>query len=791
MMRRVMANRPEKLGNAPEASREPTAAASPTGKPGKGQIQLTPVGSPGAPSADRGPAGGHTPGRETPALSKRQGTDRKDLYPPWAFDSILDGLISGKISGRAVNRADAHLLVDLLIFLEWQPSASHIAGAIPYLIDRLGKSDLRRLMENLGFRCVAHRMRGRQMRIHDKTATVVLLENKLWRLETCARKTFCLTRPASDGEGQVRREIQPFQSYDLLFCSSIHPENEQEIFGPHRSFITDLFASLARESRTLIVLSVLTGVLTILFSIAVIFLFNLVVSGQEPEVISAVLIAVAAVFAVDLGFRALKARMLGRIAASSEYRVGTALFDKLVKLPRKMIDQAPISEQAVRLRELEGLRDLFSSAFLMVLLELPVSLMLIATIAAFSPLLAFVLLGVIAIFFLLGICLVPAVARGAADLSAARRALLRLQMEAIENGSALSRNGLAWPWMEKANRICAIAIRARFRLARATSLLETVSYLSVPVCVASVIFLGAVQVVAGNLTGGVLIAATMLTWRVLAPIQQGLVLLPKVKDLLRLFLQIDTIMKFPSEEAMPNIARQKVDAMPLQASNIVLKGAKSNVPALAAVTLTVPAGMLVTVGGASGAGKSALLGVLAGQIKPQAGNVHLGSNCLTALSSSTLGRRIMLVPSDAPLIYGTLAQNLRFAEPLADHAEIRAVLDEVGLGPLVERLPHGIDSRIDPMTDKALLSGGVRTAVAVAQALLISPAVLMIDEASEDVDPRIETAIFSAVKKRRGQMTTLLVTHRPSVVRASDAMIELANGRARLRNIQNQQDVAV
>ncbi len=697
------------------------------------------------------------------------------IFPMWDSDLILDGLIAGKISGRPMNRPDAYLLMDVLRSIGWAPSASLLAGATPYLIDRLVMRDMRSLIANLGFRCLKRRLQGRELRDYDKAVTLVELEGYLWRIEPSTRGARHLVRPAPDGQDDQRRRIHPFKSYDILFCAQSDSSVERDILTKHRGFTADLFAGFSAEGRLLVLLTLLTGALTVLFSLAVIFLFNLVVSGQQPSVILAVLVAVCAMFLVDYGFRMVRSRILGQIAGKTEHKLGTALFDKLMRLPRKMIDQAPISEQTMRLRELEGMRDLFASPFASVLLELPVTVILIGVIAAFSAELALLLTGAILFFLTLGLCVLPAVVRRTADLSAARRALMQLQMEAIEKSDMLSRNGLAWPWKENAHRVASMAVRSRFRLARATALLETVSYLCVPASVVGVIFFGTVQVISGNLTGGALIAATMLTWRALAPVQQGLLLVPKVKDLARLFRQIDTMMRFPNQEIVPDIGKSYAEPQLLRASNIVLRNASSEMPALAGVSLDVPPGMLVSVSGASGSGKSALLGVLAGQIPPQAGSVWLGSSCLTELPSALLGRRIVFVPPRTPLVYGTLAQNLRFADPLAGDAAITDVLREVGLGGLIEKLPEGIHNRIDPVSDKALLSGGVRMAVAVAQGLLISPAVLMIDEAAEDVDPGIETAIFAAVQRRRGRMTTLLVTQRPSIIRGSDGLLEVVN----------------
>lgn len=709
----------------------------------------------------------------------------------WDYDALLDGLLSGSISGRPMDPQDSSLLLGLLEKLGWAPDAGRLAGAMPYLIDRLELSTLREVMRNLGYTCRVQRLHPRNIPRDGVAGLLVGDSDRLWALDPSSGKKMRALRPAI---GKTNADLRNLRSRRR--CAFVDFAPSSAPFAHERatlraSFTFETFMRFAPDLRLSLLLTLISGALTVMFSIMVIFLFDLVISGQQPTVLVALLVAAGTLFLLDLGFRSLKARLMGRTSGRFEYILGGALFDKLLKLPRKMIDQAPISEQTVRLRELEGLRDVFAGPFAIVTLELPVTMILIAAIAFLSPPLALVLFGLVIVFMLAGVSLVPALTRRAAHLSKARNALTQIQMELIQKKEFIARNGLAWPWMEKSRRAVSEVVTARFHLSRAASSLEALSYLFMPLAATSVIFIGAERAIAGALSGGQLVAITMLTWRAVAPIQQGLLILPKTRDLMRLFKQIDTMMRFAEEENLPDIEKQNHRAVSLSASNVFLRGPQAHVPTLAGVSLDVPGGLFVSVTGASGSGKSVLLGVLSGQIQPQAGSVRLGTINLAEMSNSALGSRIMLIPQRPLLIYGSLAQNLRFVDPLVSDAQIEAVLTEVGLARLLARLPDGIHTRIDPTVDTTLLSGGVRTAVSVAQALLKKPAVLMLDEPSEDVDPAIDMALIEALKRRRGDMTSLVVTHRPSVIRATDAILQIADGRARLQLNTETRDQAV
>lgn len=698
----------------------------------------------------------------------------------WDIDAIFEGLLSGKISGTPMDLNDANLLLTLLEKLGWSPDAGRLADAMPYFVDQLDVYGVCSIMRHLGYRCNFQNLRGDSIPRGHPTGIIVGPDDRIWTVDDTKKYVGTMRRSGLSARDADVRLLNPLKTYSYVYFEIDPSLSDLNARRLRQSFSTDTISRFMPDLRLALLLTLMSGVLTILFSAIVIFLFDLVLSGQQTLVIGAVLAAAGALFLFDLGFRSLKARLLGRISGRFEFLLGRALFDKLLKLPRQMIDQAPVSEQTVRLRELEGIRDVFAGPFAIVALEIPGTLLLIAVITYFSPVLGLLLVGLIIVFMIAGLCLIPSLVRRAAILSDARGALTRIQIELIEKQHVIARNGLAWPWARKAERALGTVVSARFRLARSASRLEALSYLFLPTAAASVIFIGAERAIAGLLSGGELIAVTMLTWRAVAPIQQGLIIMPKVGDLLRLFKQIDTMMRFAEEENLPGIEKTEQQAGKLTTANIFLRRPQAHAPTLAGVSLEIPKGLFVSVTGASGSGKSTLLSVLSGQTQPQAGSVRLDDISISEMSNHALAQCIMLVPPKPLLIYGTLAQNLRFVDPLVSDEKIDDLLSEVGLSRLIERMPNGIHNRIDPALDEALLSGGVRTAVAVAQALLIKPSVLLLDEASEDIDPVVDEAIMTAIKNRRDRMTSLVVTHRPSTIRDSDAVLKITGGRAGL-----------
>ena len=175
-------------------------------------------------------------------------------------------------------------------------------------------------------------------------------------------------------------------------------------------------------------------------------------------------------------------------------------------------------------------------------------------------------------------------------------------------------------------------------------------------------------------------------------------------------------------------------------------------------------------------------GVLSGQVVPQAGAVLFNDLNLTQLSRGFRARNIAYVSQKPLFIYGSVAQNLRLADPTADDEKLLLVLEEMGLGAWIAALPNGINTRMDPSVDGAYLSASVLTSLSVAQALLTDPLVLLLDEPAGNMDALLEARLIEALERRRGHMTSIVVTYRPSLIKRADKVIILNAGSAIMRD---------
>jgi ABC-type multidrug transport system fused ATPase/permease subunit len=197
--------------------------------------------------------------------------------------------------------------------------------------------------------------------------------------------------------------------------------------------------------------------------------------------------------------------------------------------------------------------------------------------------------------------------------------------------------------------------------------------------------------------------------------------------------------------------------------------------ALADVDLTIPPGQTVALVGATGAGKSTFAKLVARFYDPTSGSVLVDGVDLRDVRASSLRRQMGIVPQEAFLFSGSIRENIGFGRADATDAEIEAAVDAVGAGDIIERLESGLDTQVGERGVQ--LSAGQRQLVAFARALVADPRILILDEATSNVDLHTEGKLEVAMRRLLAGRTSIVIAHRLSTIRQSGRIVVLEGGR--------------
>ncbi|HXE99069.1 MAG TPA: ABC transporter ATP-binding protein [Solirubrobacterales bacterium] len=197
--------------------------------------------------------------------------------------------------------------------------------------------------------------------------------------------------------------------------------------------------------------------------------------------------------------------------------------------------------------------------------------------------------------------------------------------------------------------------------------------------------------------------------------------------------------------------------------------------ALAGVDLRIPAGQTVALVGETGAGKSTLAKLVARFYDPQRGRVLVDGRDARDLRAGALRSQLGIVPQEGFLFSGTIRDNIAFGRPDASEEDIHSAAAAVGANTFLERLPEGFDTEVG---ERGIhLSAGQRQLVAFARALLAEPRILILDEATSNVDVRTERTIERGLERLLVGRTAIVIAHRLSTIRGAGLIVVLEHGR--------------
>jgi ATP-binding cassette subfamily B protein len=276
----------------------------------------------------------------------------------------------------------------------------------------------------------------------------------------------------------------------------------------------------------------------------------------------------------------------------------------------------------------------------------------------------------------------------------------------------------------------------------------------------------------GDLTVGTVIAVVLLQAQLFEPVQQLSQLYNTVQSstaaLHKLFDILDT---------EPDIVDGDVE-LPV-AGDLVVDDVQFRYPdtealVLRDVAITVADGERLALVGPTGAGKSTLAKLMARLYDPTGGIVTFGGVDLRHATLASLRQRVVVVPQEGFLFGGTIADNIRIARPAATDDEVRGALAAIGALERFESFEEGIATEVRERGSR--LSAGERQLVSLARAALVDPAVLVLDEATSNLDPGTEVIVEQALDRLMKGRTTVVVAHRLSTVRRADRIAVIDGG---------------
>lgn len=330
-----------------------------------------------------------------------------------------------------------------------------------------------------------------------------------------------------------------------------------------------------------------------------------------------------------------------------------------------------------------------------------------------------------------------------------------------------------------------ISAQHSVRAVKISALAWTFAGGGVQLAIIGILGLGGYRVSTGALAVSSLIAFLLYAFQVMGPVstlatnitalQAGMAAAARIR-------QIDDLVTEKGETGSIRSAKTEAPAPALEFRSVTARYAPGREPAVRGMDLEVPARGHTAIVGPSGAGKTSVFSLILRFLTPEAGEIRLGGTPYDELTIDEVRARLSYVEQETPVLPGSIRENLLFSHPEASEADIWAALESVHLDSAIRALDEGLDTDLIGST----VSGGQRQRIALARAIVRRPEILLLDEATAQVDGRTEAAIHEVIRSIATDSAVVTIAHRLSTVLDADTILVMEDGVVRARGTHSE-----
>ena len=559
--------------------------------------------------------------------------------------------------------------------------------------------------------------------------------------------------------------------------------NEYVIFARKSPSIkkrkNDWFWGSLSQSKLLyfqvIIAATLTNILGLSSSIFIMVVYDRVVPNEAIESLIALTIGVLIAMTFEFLIKTLRAQFVDRASKNADQRMSRLIFDKILNM---RLDSGSKKSGALAsvVREFDTLREFFTSATLIAVVDLPFIFFFIYVISLIAGPLALVPLIAVPIVIFCGLIVQPFLAKlaaGAMQTNMSKQSILVETLTGLETVQATGCGQLMrQKFSEASNAQSDFSLKSRMFSQFAVNSAASIQQLAQ----VATIFYGVFLIQDGTITMGAMIAAVILGGRTLSPLSQLASAMSRANSARQAHRSLSELMRDDpevSKGAGPKLSRPNLEGS-IEFKNVSYKFPESKIPIIKDLSLKIPAGQKVAILGKMGSGKTTFARLLSGLIEPSEGAIMIDGVDIRQIDPSDMRRNVGVMLQETWLFSGTVKENLQMGYYEYGDTHLLNIAKVSGVDDFVSRSPSGYDLKLGEGGKG--LSGGQLQSINLARALLHDPNVLILDEPTSSMDTGTEKVVISRLKNWSNKCTMIMVTHRNSILELAERVLVIDGG---------------
>lgn len=582
-------------------------------------------------------------------------------------------------------------------------------------------------------------------------------------------------------EGSVERPLsqleETYLGYAIYLTSKANNDQKKENligFEEGHWFWSTLWASKAIY-RDVLIASIVINIFILANPLFVMNVYDRIVPNNAIESLWVLAIGISVVYMFDIVLKYLRSYFLEIAGKKSDVLMSAKLFEQTLGLT--MANRGgSIGAFANSLREFDSIRNFFTSGTIASLVDLPFVLIFLFVIFYIAGTIVLVPLAIIAIILLYSLLLKGPIRRSIEatyEANSQKNAVLIETLTAIETIKALGIEARSqWKWEQAIGDIAKASIKSKMLQSSIGRMTGFMQQMSTVVIVLSGVYL----IKEGDLTMGGLIATVMLSQRAIGPMGQFANLTSTYQQTKTALDSLNELMKKEIERPSSKrfIQHPHFEGR-IEFKDVSFTYPDETKPALKNVSFIIEPGEKVGIIGRIGSGKSTIEKLILGFYPVNEGAILIDGIDITQLDPAELRRNINYVPQDVTLFKGDVRDNISYKAPYIEDRAILKAARLAGVDDFIKQHPSGYSLKISE--GGVSLSGGQRQSIGVARALLLDAAIYLFDEPTNAMDAKTEQLMIDRLKEGTLKSTSILVTHKMSLLQLADRLMVLDNGK--------------